>query len=93
VGHYVISVQTGTSMPADFDPNPVRNFNTSFGNWVPAIVSLQNPKKSVGAGFCRGTTLLVRTGAAVNSEMATFDLGPIGAEKLIKSGEEEDSSE
>ncbi len=82
-GHRAINVDYGTSMPAAFDPNPVRSLNLLPGAWSPPIPDPDSPKTSLQAGLCRGTPLTVRTGSLKGAMRATFDLGSIGTEKRV----------
>jgi hypothetical protein len=83
-GHYASITDYGTDdVPAEFDPNPVRDFDFAMGAWIPGIPSVRNPKQIRVAVLCRGTPFTVRTGSLVGRTRATFDLGSIGSEKLI----------
>jgi len=83
-GHSATDVEYGSDLPADFDPNPVQKINFSYGNWLPLIPSPGNPRENLSARLCRGTPITVRTGSLIGKMRATFNLGMIGAEKLVK---------
>lgn len=81
-GHVAMRVEFGTSgMLADFDPNPVHEFNFLGAQWIPAIPDSRSPGDNRNAQFCRGTRFTVRTGTALDRLRATFDLGNIGTQK------------
>jgi hypothetical protein len=80
-GHFATNLMRGTSLPADFDPDPVHKTIPNFGYWRPLIPSDRDPKDHLTASPCRGTPMTVRTGASEGRSRATFDLGSIGAEK------------
>jgi hypothetical protein len=82
--HRAIATQYGSDdLPVDFDPNPVRSFNLWFTEWEPVIPSVQNPKINRAAALCRGTRLILRTGAMSGKMSAAFNLGSLGTEKRI----------
>lgn len=90
-GHFAYAVEFGTSGAlADFDPNPVHNFELVTSPWIPAIPDSREPNKDRAAQLCRGTRFTVRIGRSVQSLRATFDLGYIGNEKLIPNRKDED---
>ena len=62
----------------DFDPNPVRDPNLNFSEWVPPLPSTRNPKAVRQVYFCRGTPITIRTGHATGQYQSWFDLGPLG---------------
>jgi hypothetical protein len=62
----------------DFDPNPVRDPNLNFSDWVPPLPSTRNPKDNRHVSFCRGTPLTIRTGHSTGQYQSWFDLGPLG---------------
>jgi hypothetical protein len=82
-GHRASVVSYGTSLPADFDPDPVHKFDIMPTRWNPPIVDSNNPKENLSAEFCRGTPLTVHTGTFEGRINAAFDLGNIGTEKAI----------
>jgi hypothetical protein len=82
--HRAISFQYGgDDLPVDFDPNPVRSFNLWFNGWEPVIPSVQNSKINRVAALCRGTPLILRTGAMSGKMSAAFNLGSVGTEKRV----------
>ena len=62
----------------DFDPNPVRDPNLNFPDWVPPLPSTRNPKDVRHVSFCRGTPVTIRTGHPTGQYQSWFDLGPLG---------------
>jgi hypothetical protein len=82
-GHFATDFQYGSGMPADFDPDPVHKINFNFGPWRPSIPGNDPAHQDLQADICRGTPLTVRTGTYDGRSSATFDLGPIGSEKII----------
>jgi hypothetical protein len=64
----------------DFDPNPVRDPNLYFSEWVPPAPSVRRPKATRQVSFCRGTPLTIRTGHSTGQYQSWFDLGFLGQE-------------
>jgi hypothetical protein len=89
-GHHASEFQYNSDgLPADFDPNPVRSFSISFGAWAPPIQNTSDPKNALSLFFCRGTPLTVRTGNLTGKTQASFDLGQIGTETVVKNNVED----
>jgi hypothetical protein len=82
-GHFASDIEYGTSLPADFDPDPVHKLNLVLGSWNPPIPSPQNPKQNLQAEICKGAPLTVRLGNFEGKTRATYNLGPIGSERRI----------
>jgi hypothetical protein len=81
-GHSANSAGYGTdAVPADFDPNPVRQFDFSFGKWHPEVNSTIDPKSDRNASLCRGAPMFVRIATFAGRMQSRFDLGPMGSEK------------
>jgi hypothetical protein len=89
-GYSASDFEYGTDLPVDFDPNPVHKLNLSFGTWVPSSPSVVPLSPSVRADFCRGSPLSFRSGISTGRISATFDLGSIGSEKIIKENNDYD---
>jgi hypothetical protein len=89
-GHIATDSEYGTSLPAEFDPNPVHKINLNFSDWVPAIPNIKDPQIDRIARFCRGTPITVRTGTLQGTMSAVFDLGNMGKE-MQRKDEPEDS--
>jgi hypothetical protein len=82
-GHSASSMLYGLDgMPADFDPNPVRQFEFKFGNWRPPVKSIADPKNDRNAILCRGMPISVRIASFVGRMQSTFKLGSMGTETL-----------
>jgi len=80
-GHSAISEDYGgTSLPAEFNIDPVRPFNLMFGRWTPRLPGVKDDDQPATPYFCQGTPLTGRTGTEVESSRASFNLGPIGVE-------------
>ena len=81
-GHYASATEYGIdAVPAEFDPNPIREFHLGFGKWSPPVKSVLDPKSDRNASFCRGTPLVVRLASFAGRMQSRFDLGPLGNEK------------
>lgn len=83
-GHFASDVEYGTSLPADFDPDPLHKLNLSMGSWIPPISSKHDPNVNRRPQICRGTPLTARTGVLENKMRATYDLGNIGTERRVE---------
>ncbi len=79
-GHRAVGVDFGTSLPAEFDPNPVRSLNLTLNGWFPPIPIAPGSRQNLPARFCSGTPLTARTGTSMGKMQATFELGAIGSE-------------
>jgi hypothetical protein len=89
-GHFASRTNYGNDVfPADFDPDPVHNLDLNFGNWIPPVASVRNPKINRTANPCRGTPLIVRSGNLAGKMRSTFSLGSIGSEKRVEQQESE----
>ncbi len=86
-GHTVYELEFGSSAPANFDPNPVRDFSLLAQSWVPALPQKPGEEGYRGAWVCPGGTFTVRTGEASGLHRATFDLSDIGVSKTYPKGE------
>jgi hypothetical protein len=79
-GHRAVGINFGTSLPAEFDPNPARSFYPTLNGWYPPIPLAPGSRENLPAKFCRGTPLTVRTGTSMGKMQTAFDLGSIGSE-------------
>ncbi|MGB7742957.1 MAG: hypothetical protein WBL41_09385 [Terracidiphilus sp.] len=87
--HFASDIEYGTSLPADFDPDPVHKLNLNIGLWDPPIPTARDPKQNRQAEICKGTPLTVRTGTYRGKMRATYDLGLIGTERRIDENPDE----
>jgi hypothetical protein len=86
-GHTAYDLEFGSSVPAHFDPNPVRSFSLMAGTWIPALPQKPGESDYYSAWVCPGGSFTVRTGQAFVRQLATFDLGDIGVSKTHKKDE------
>jgi hypothetical protein len=93
-GHFTLNVEYGNSgIPVEFDPNPVREFRLASSAWNPPVPDYFSPKENRTASVCRGTRFTVRTGRAVETLRATYDLGALGNEKPVDKNDQEDDKD
>jgi hypothetical protein len=54
-GHQAYDFECRTdSLPAEFDPNPVRSLSITMSSWTPPVLNPRNPRENLPAAFCRG---------------------------------------
>jgi hypothetical protein len=81
-GHDASATEYGIdAVPADFDPNPIREFHLAFGKWSPPIKSALDPKSDRKASLCRGTPIFIRIATFAGRWQSKFSLGPLKNEK------------
>jgi hypothetical protein len=86
-GHTAYELQFASSVPADFNPNPVRGLLLQGGSWVPPLPQRPGEFEGYSASVCPGSSFVERTGRLTGRQRATFDLGDIGVSKTHTANE------